>query len=283
MPPKTNPYDLNVLRGSVALVGAGPGDPELLTMRAWRLIELAEVVLCDNLVSPAIRALCPADARIIDVGKIPRGKATSQEVINALLIKEARSGHFVVRLKGGDPLVFGRGGEEALALTAARLPCQVVPGISSCISVPALAGIPVTHRHLSTHFTVLTGMSAKSKQLELETRWRRAAQLGGTLVFLMGVRALPRIVAAMRDGGLADETPVAIVEQGARDTQRTTIGTLTDIAELAVERGVQSPAIIIIGQVVALRDRLGLAGEELEAFAAQFEHEQTLAPRAALG
>ncbi len=256
-------YSLASLRGSVALVGAGPGDPELLTMRAWRLLELAEVVLCDNLVSPAIRALCPASARIIDVGKIPRGKATSQEVINALLIKEARSGHFVVRLKGGDPLVFGRGGEEALALTQAGIACQVVPGISSCISVPALAGIPVTHRHLSTHFTVLTGMSAKANQLELETRWRDAARLGGTLVFLMGVRALPRIVKALTEGGLPTDTPVALVEQGARETQRTTISTLADVADTAVARGVCSPAIIIVGQVVSLRDQLGLIQESV--------------------
>lgn len=277
-----NSQDLDMLRGSVALVGAGPGDPELLTVRAWRLITMAEVVLCDNLVSPAIRDLIPSKARHIDVGKIPRGKATSQEVINALLIKEARSGHFVVRLKGGDPLVFGRGGEEALALTSAQIPCQVVPGISSCISVPALAGIPVTHRHLSTHFTVLTGMSAKSEQLELETRWRRAAALGGTLVFLMGVSALPRISRALREGGLAHDTPVAIVEQGARTGQRTTVSTLAEVAEVALARGVRAPAIIIVGEVVALREQLGLDSSALCEFASQFTPTATPA-RAAIG
>lgn len=246
------------LKGSVALVGAGPGDPDLLTLRAWRLIQMAEVILCDHLVSPQIRECFPADARVIDVGKIPGGKATSQEVIHALLIKEARSNHFVVRLKGGDPLVFGRGGEEAIALAKHAIPCQVVPGISSALAVPALAGIPVTHRHVSTHFTVLTGMSARQGQGELVEAWERAARQGGTLVFLMGVRALPRIVEAVLRGGFDSSTPVAIVERGTRATQRTTVGTLEDIASLAAEQGVRSPAVIIVGEVVRLREEMNL-------------------------
>ena len=246
------------LRGSVALVGAGPGDPDLLTLRAWRLIQLAEVILCDHLVSQSIRACFPPDVRVIDVGKIPGGKATSQEVIHALLIKEARSNHFVVRLKGGDPLVFGRGGEEAIALARHDIRCQVVPGISSALAVPAMAGIPVTHRHVSTHFTVLTGMSAREEQGALVEAWERAARQGGTLVFLMGVRALPRIVDAVLRGGLKPSTPVAIVERGTRATQRTTTGTLQDITSRARQEQVRSPAIIIIGEVVRLRDEMSL-------------------------
>lgn len=253
------PPSLDTLRGSVALIGAGPGDPELLTLRAWRLLQVADVVLVDNLVSEAILALCPPEARFIDVGKIPHGKATAQEVINALLIKEARAGHFVVRLKGGDPFVFGRGGEEALALLGAHIPCQVVPGISSALSVPAAAGIPLTHRHLSTSFTVLTGMSARSHQAELEQSWERAARHGGTLVFLMGVRALPRIVEALTRGGMPAHTPAAIIESGTRQEQRTLCGTLADIAQVARTEDASSPAIIVFGEVVRLREQLALA------------------------
>ena len=246
------------LRGSVALIGAGPGDPDLLTLRAWRLLQQAEVILCDHLVSDPIRDCFPRGVRVIDVGKIPGGKATSQEVINALLIKEARSNHFVVRLKGGDPLVFGRGGEEAMALAKHNIRCQVVPGISSALAVPALAGIPVTHRHISTHFTVLTGVSAREEQGELTQAWELAAKQGGTLVFLMGVRALPRIVEALLRGGLDIATPVAIVERGTRATQRTTTGSLQDIVELATRQRVRSPAIIIVGEVVRLREEMNL-------------------------
>ncbi len=254
-----HPYNVDVLRGTVALIGAGPGDPELLTLKAWRLLQIAEVVLCDNLVSEEIRGLIPSQARIIDVGKIPGQRATGQDVINALLIKEAKQGHFVVRLKGGDPLVFGRGGEEALALTKQGVTCQVVPGLSSSMTVPAMAGIPVTHRHVSTHFTVLTGMSAKSHQEALEQTWERAAALGGTLVFLMGVRALPRIVSALLRGGLTADVPVAMVERGTRQDQRVTRGSLGSIVQLSQQRGVKSPAVIVVGDVVSLQDDLGLA------------------------
>ena len=274
-----DPYDIERLRGSVALIGAGPGDPELLTLRAFKLLSLAEVVLCDSLVSDPVRALCPPRARLLDVGKRGGGKATAQQVINALLIKEARSNYFVVRLKGGDPLVFGRGGEEALALSAQGIACQIVPGLSSSAAVPALAGIPVTHRHLSTHFTVMTGVSAKSAQEELVTSWERAAALGGTLVFLMGVKALPRIVAALRRGGLGHKMPVAIVEQGTRHNERVIVSTLGSIVERAARERIASPAVIVVGEVVTLREQL----HAIVGSSPQLGASLTRAPRAALG
>lgn len=247
----------------VALVGAGPGDPELLTIKALRRLEAAQVVLYDHLVSPLILSLCAPTARMIDVGKIPGGKATAQEVINALLVKEARGGALVVRLKGGDPFVFGRGGEEALALAEAGIGYEIVPGISSSTSVPALAGIPVTHREVATHFTVITGMSARDVTQELAASWRALAQAGGTLVFLMGVRTMPQIVARLIDGGLSATTPAAIIERGACPEQRIIVTTLAELVQARDAHEVGSPAIIVVGQVVALSEQIG-AGMGLE-------------------
>ena len=157
--------------GKVAIVGGGPGDPELITVKAHRMLRRADVVLFDNLVDQRLLDLCPRDARLIDVGKIPGKKRTSQQVINGLLAKEASQGAFVVRLKGGDPFVFGRGGEEAIYLKERGIEFEVVPGISSCVGAPSAAGVPVTHRGVTTHFSVITGMSGTIDRRQLAARW----------------------------------------------------------------------------------------------------------------
>lgn len=249
--------DLDNLSGTVAIVGAGPGDPELMTLRAHRLLARADVVLCDRLVHGEILQPCRDDVRFIDVGKSPDGKRTSQDVINHLLVKEARGGNFVVRLKGGDPFVFGRGGEEALHLRKHGVDFEIVPGISSCVGVPERAGIPVTHRGVSTHFTVVTGMGTDGPP---EEAWRKLAGTGGTLVVLMGVRQLKNIVAALVAGGRDPRTPAAIVQEGTTPNQLSVEGTLATIAERAEQVGVSSPAVIIIGDVVSLRQKI--AGRE---------------------
>ena len=248
----------------VALVGAGPGDPELLTLRAARLLAAADVVLYDNLVGDGILELCSRDARLIDVGKIPGKKATAQEVIHGLLIREARAGQRVVRLKGGDPFVFGRGGEEALALRRAGVDFVVVPGISSSISVPQAAGIPVTHRGVATHFSVITGRGASADGRPLEESWAQLAKAGGTMVFLMGVGKLERIVEVVLQAGRAATTPAALVCAGTTEAQHTIEGTLQDIVARVRESGARPPGILVIGEVVGLRAEIAeIAAEEL--------------------
>ncbi len=239
--------------GRVCLVGAGPGDPELLTLRAKRRLEQADVVFFDNRANPAILDFCSPQARRVDVGKIPRGKRTSQAVINALLAKEARQGNRVVRLKGGDPFVFGRGGEEAMYLRERGIAVEVVPGISSCIGVPGAAGIPVTHRGVSTHFSVVTGMSAQQDQAALAHTWRQLAEAGGTLVFLMGVSRLADIVEVLDVGGLAPATPAALVEAGTTAHTRVVEATLATIVAKAARTQVRPPATLVVGGVVGLR------------------------------
>lgn len=245
-------------RGHVTLVGAGPGDPELLTLRALRTLQRADVVLFDNLVPDEIVSLAEG-ALLVDVGKIPGGKRTRQGEINRLLAHYADLGHHVVRLKGGDPFVFGRGGEEAMYLRERGIAVTTVPGISSCIAAPASAGIPVTHRNVATSFTVITGQAAAGASEELEKSWARAAQLGGTLVFLMGVRAMKRIIAALERGGLPASTPAALVQCGTRDDQRTLTSTLSRIVDDAAAANIASPAVFVIGDVVALQP--AIAGE----------------------
>ncbi|MFM2183042.1 MAG: hypothetical protein RJB61_1336 [Actinomycetota bacterium] len=230
---------------TVHLVGAGPGDPDLLTVKAARLIAAADVVVYDRLADPAILALARADAELIDVGKRP-GAPASQDLINALLVHLGAQGLDVVRLKGGDPYVFGRGGEEADALRAAGVDCDVVPGISSAIAVPAAAGIPVTHRDVAAAFTVVTGH--RQRNALAEVHWESLAAVGGTIVVLMGVAERADIARRLIDGGLDAGTPVAAITWGTRAEQhavRTTLGTLgsTDVS---------SPATIVIGAVAAL-------------------------------
>ena len=228
---------------SVALVGAGPGDADLLTLKAARLLATAEVVVHDALVGDDVLALIPDDAERIDVGKRP-GRPTPQEMISALLVELGRQGKRVVRLKGGDPFVFGRGGEEAEALAAAGVPFEIVPGISSSVAAPAAAGIPVTHRGVSAAFTVVTGHRRAG---EPDVDWRSLAKVGGTIVVLMGVSQRASIAAELMAGGLAATTPVAAIESATTDAQ--VVGRWT-LAELA-DADVRSPSVIVIGAVAA--------------------------------
>ena len=230
---------------TVHLVGAGPGDPDLLTVRAARLIAAADVIVHDRLADPAIVQLARPDAELIDVGKRP-GRPTPQENIDALLVHLGREGREVVRLKGGDPFVFGRGGEEAQALLAAGVPFTVVPGISSAIAAPAAAGIPVTHRGISASFTVVTGHRERGGSSSID--WEALARVGDTIVVLMGVAERGRIAARLMAGGLAPDTPVAAVRWGTRPEQHTVRTTLADLADTPVE----APSTIVIGAVAAL-------------------------------
>ena len=242
--------------GKVWLVGAGPGDPQLVTLKAKRLMEGAQVVLFDRLLSSEILGWAPEEAEMIDVGKLPGRHKLSQEEINDLLVEKAREGKVVVRLKGGDPFVFGRGGEEGLALAAAGIPFEVVPGVTSAISVPAGAGIPVTHRGVATAFTVVTGHEEPGKDKELD--WEALARVGGTLVVLMGVSRLSENVSALLRGGRSPDTPAALIERGWSPEERLVVASLGEIVDRAKEEDVESPAILVVGDVVGLSERLRL-------------------------
>jgi len=231
---------------TVHLVGAGPGDPGLLTLRGAEVLRRADVVVHDRLSQSSLLDLAPANAERISVGKSPRGPSTPQEEINRLLVEKGRAGLEVVRLKGGDPFVFGRGGEEAAALAAAGVPFEVVPGVTSAVAVPAYAGIPVTHRGMSTSFTVVTGTDAP--WASSETDWESVAKVGGTIVILMGVATRATIAQRLIGGGLAPDTPVAAVRWGTRPDQRTVRTTLADLGETDVA----SPAVIVVGAVAAI-------------------------------
>jgi uroporphyrin-III C-methyltransferase len=220
-----------------------------------RWLMLADVVLYDALANPALLEHCRPDTHLIDVGKVPHGPQTPQEVTNRLLVDEALAGNVVVRLKGGDPFVFGRGGEEALALASAGVPFEVVPGICSAIAGPASADIPVTHRGVSTHVTIVTGSASRSDS-ELHDRWRHLAAAGGTLVFLMPVRALSDIRRALFEGGLGPSTPAAIVERATHPDERVLVGTLADIVERARCAEVATPAMLVVGDVVDVRAQI---------------------------
>jgi uroporphyrin-III C-methyltransferase len=234
---------------TVHLIGAGPGDPELLTVRAARLIASADVVVHDALADPAVLDLAPPSAERIDVGK-RRGRPVPQGLINTLLVHLGSQGKDVARVKGGDPFVFGRGGEEAQALAAAGVPFDVVPGISSAVAAPAAAGVPVTHRGLSAAFTVVTGHRRHGD--ETATDWEALARVGGTIVVLMGVAHRAEIAERLQAGGLAGETPVMAVTWGTRPDQQVARTTLAALGATPVA----SPATIVIGAVAAL-DLLG--------------------------
>jgi uroporphyrin-III C-methyltransferase/precorrin-2 dehydrogenase/sirohydrochlorin ferrochelatase len=235
----------------VALVGGGPGDPDLITVRGKQLLALADVVVTDRLAPPALLAELGAHVEVIDASKIPYGRAMAQQAINDLLIEHARAGRFVVRLKGGDPYVFGRGYEELEACAAAGVPCTVVPGISSSIAVPALAGIPVTHRGVAHEFTVVSGHIGPEDPDSL-TNWAALAQLRGTIVLLMAVDKLPAITAALIAGGRDPNTAAAIVQEGSTAGQRVLRATLGELAAAARAAGIRPPAIAVIGDVVAV-------------------------------
>ena len=241
--------------GTVFLVGAGPGDPGLITVRGAQCLRTADVVLYDRLVDRRLLALAPPQAELIDVGKVRGDRPDRQAGINALLVEKARAGGRVVRLKGGDPFVFGRGGEEATALSDAGVPYQVVPGITSAIAAPAYAGIPLTHRGYASSFTVVTGSEAPDKD-ESAIAWDRLACLDGTVVVLMGWERLEEIVDALVEAGRPRDTPVALVQWGSESYQKTVVGTLADVVDRARESGIAPPVAVVIGEVVRLRDRL---------------------------
>ena len=242
-----------VRTGQVALVGAGPGDPGLLTLRALRLLNEADVILHDRLVDPGVLALARRDAERIDVGKRAGTRSTSQARIHQLMIGHARAGRRVVRLKGGDPFVFGRGGEELQALRAAGIPFEVVPGITAALACAAYAGIPLTHRDHAQSLQLATAHRASAGD---EADWPALARARQTLVFYMGVSALARIgerlVAHGRDAG----TPFAIVENGSRPEQRVIVGTLRELRDVAGRHAVRSPALLVVGDVAALAAEL---------------------------
>jgi uroporphyrin-III C-methyltransferase len=238
-------------QGIVYLVGAGPGDPRLITVLGLERLRQAEVVIYDRLVSERLLDEAPPTAERIFVGKAPGEHSAKQEEINELLLHHARRGRIVVRLKGGDPFVFGRGSEEALACAEAGIPWEVVPGISSAVSVPALAGIPVTHRELAGGFAVVTGHCAEGDRQD----WAALARVE-TLVILMGISRLPEISASLLFHGRGANTPVAAIAQGSLPGERVVVGTLGTIAGDVARACLKAPATIVVGEVVRVRQRL---------------------------
>ena len=243
--------------GKVYLVGAGPGDPDLMTVRARRLLSLADVVVTDRLAPVAALAALPAAVEIIDVGKAPGRHALPQDEINQLLIDQAHLGKVVIRFKGGDPFVLGRGGEEALACVQAGIAVEVVPGVTSAISVPAAAGIPVTHRGLSTSTLILSGHDGAEDVI----RRAGATPADTTLLLLMGVRHLRETAAALIEAGRPATMPVAVIAHGWTRDQEVAAGTLATIATVVHDQNIGSPAVIVIGEVAALHAELGLLGQ----------------------
>lgn len=253
--------------GHVTLVGAGPGDPGLLTEKGRLALENAEVVVFDRLVSPAILSLIPETAHRIDVGKQASRHPVPQDQINRILLEQALEGKHVVRLKGGDPFLFGRGGEELELLEENGVPFQVVPGVTSALSVPGYAGIPVTHRDFCSSLHIITGHARAGADLHIDFEALR--RTGGTLVFLMGVSTLPVICQGLLEAGMEETMPAAVIEQGTLPGQRKLVSTLKNLPEEAKKANIQSPAIIVVGKVCGLSsrfdwfDRLPLKGKKV--------------------
>ena len=247
------------MTGRVYLGGPGPGGPGRLTMRAREVIDGADVILYDQLPGEEIIATLPTAAERIDCGKYGGSHTLKQHEIEALMVERAKAGKTVVRLKGGDPFLFGRGGEEVEVLREHGIPVEVVPGVTSAIAVPEMVGIPVTHRRYASEVTFITGHEDPTKP-ESALNWEALSRLKGTLVILMGVKNLPAITAALIGHGKDPGTPVAIIERGLRPDQRVTVGTLADIVEKARATGVRPPAVIVFGGVVNLYDGEGLPG-----------------------
>ena len=242
-------------KGMVYLVGAGPGDPGLFTIKGKQVLEKAQVVVYDRLVNDRILSFAPEDAKMVYVGKISGGHAIKQEEINKTLVEHALAGYTVVRLKGGDPFLFGRGGEEALYIKEHGIDFEIVPGVTSAVAVPAYAGIPVTHRDNNSSLSIITGHE-KPEKLESSIDWSGLAQGGSTLVFLMGVENLNFICTQLMAKGKAKDTPVALIRWGTWPEQTVIAGRLDNIVQLTEESNFQPPAVIVIGEVVKWRDKL---------------------------
>ena len=252
--------------GTVYLVGAGPGDPELLTLKALRLLGEADAIVHDQLVSPEILALARAGAEKVFVGKKPGAFCCPQHDIEGTVVRLAREGKTVVRLKGGDPFIFGRGGEEAEALAAAGVPFEIVPGVTSALAAAAYAGIPLTHRAHSSAVVFLTGHEDPNKP-DTAIRWEDYAKLGATLCVYMGMKNLETITRRLAAGGLGADTPAAVIQSATTGAHRQFISTLGQVALDSEHAGFVAPAIVVIGDVVALSDKL-----------AWFTREAVLAP-----
>jgi uroporphyrin-III C-methyltransferase len=238
--------------GIVYLVGAGPGDPRLMTLRGAEVLRQADVVVYDRLAAPALLDLAPGRAERIYAGKEPGAPTLEQEEINELLVSRARAGSVVVRLKGGDPFVFGRGGEEALACAEAGVPFEVVPGVSSATAVPAYAGIPLTHRGVASSFAVVTASTAPGRAVDLQ----RASAAVDTLVVLMAAGKLDQVCAELIAGGRSPDEPAAVIERGTTADQRSVISTLADLSRAAETNGIESPAALVTGDVVRLSEEI---------------------------
>lgn len=241
--------------GKVYLVGAGPGDPGLLTLKGKECLAQADVVLYDYLANPVLLQYAPATAQRLYIGRRGRGQYQDQADINRLLIERAKEGHVVVRLKGGDPFVFGRGGEEAEAMAAAGVEFEIVSGVTAAVAVPAYAGIPVTHRTLASTVTFVTGHEDPTKP-ETLLEWPKLANVSGTLVFMMGMKNLPSIVAHLLAEGRSSDQPVAAIRWGTKADQKTIVGTLADIVEKTEAAQLEPPTVIVVGEVVRLRGQL---------------------------
>jgi len=239
--------------GKVYLVGAGPGDPDLITIKGLKCIQEADIILYDRLVNKKLLDSAKKEATLVYCGKLPKCHTMKQETINHLLVKFAKQGKVVTRLKGGDPLVFGRGAEEAEVLAQHAIPFEIVPGITAGIAAPAYAGIPVTHRELGSSFAVVTGHGPKGAPTNIN--WRSLAGID-TLLIYMGIGHLSEICHALIFHGKKADTPVALVNWGTTTKQRTVTGTLTTIAEKAKSEEIENPSMIVIGEVVRLRDKI---------------------------
>ncbi|WHY64724.1 uroporphyrinogen-III C-methyltransferase [Neobacillus sp. SuZ13] len=241
-------------KGKVYIVGAGPGDPELITVKAMKCLERAEVILYDRLVNPSLLDYCKADTEFIYCGKEPGNHCVSQDSIHQILLEKSLAGKTVVRLKGGDPFIFGRGGEEAEVLSQNGIYFEVVPGITAGIAAPAYAGIPVTHRGMSQSFAMVTGHCLSGQPNNI--RWDHLAHGVDTLAIYMGVKHLPFICNQLQAFGKDSTTPIAVIEQGTKGTQRSVVGTLETIVEVVTEKRITNPAMIVIGEVVKLSEKL---------------------------
>lgn len=242
------------MAGKVYLIGAGPGDPRLITLKGLECIRRADVVVYDRLVSERLLEHARPGAELIYVGKAPGAHSVSQAYINDVLVKKASSGLTVARLKGGDPTIFGRGGDEALALANRGIPFEFVPGVSSAYAVPAYAGIPVTKRGMTSTVTVVTGHKGGEGDGPID--WKALVDLGGTLVFLMGFRSIEEICSNLLENGMPPGTPAAVVSHGTTEEQRSVFGTIDGIGPTVRRSGMSSPVVIIVGRVVGLHDKL---------------------------